>query len=200
MLQGHEIQHHPPSETCDKQRFRTGKAWTFMVTWLYTLSCTGPVGRHTTVLSSAGCVGTVRLTSQASGLSKSLSTDTPPRYDNRQQWKVVLQESSDRWRGLTCLKPKHNKISLKHTHRSQQLPLSDPHRGSPNQPLSAMVLGSTAVPHLPPLIFDDTTYDAHNLWPPAKQKPISECFSVTVLAANKPPAVVCVSKIAAGWD
>ena len=80
-----------------------------MVTWLYTLSCTGPVGRHTTVLSSAGWVGTVRLTSQASGLSKSLSTDTPPRYDNRQQWKVVLQESSDRWRGLTCLKTKLNK-------------------------------------------------------------------------------------------
>ena len=103
MLQGHEIQHHPPSETCDQQRFRTRKAWTFMVTWLYTLGCTGPVGRLATVHPSAGCVGTVRLTSQAGGLSKSLSTDTPPRYYNRQQMIVVLQESSDRWRGLTCL-------------------------------------------------------------------------------------------------
>ena len=109
---GHEIQHHPPSETCDKQRFRTRKAWNFMVTWLFTLSCTGPVGRHTTVHPSAGCVGAVRLTSQASGLLKSLSTDTPPRYDSKQQWKVVLQESSDRWRGLTCLKPTFNKISF----------------------------------------------------------------------------------------
>ena len=103
---GHEIQRHPPCGVCDKQHSRQGKAWIIICSFRNpkgNLSCAGPLGRHATVLSIAGCVGSVRLTSQAGGPLMLRLLDTPPRYDNKQQWKVVLQESSDRWRGLTCL-------------------------------------------------------------------------------------------------
>ena len=55
-----------------------------LVLCLYTLCCSGPVGRLATVSLIACCVRTVRLTSLAGGPFFWIHTDPPPRYDNWQ--------------------------------------------------------------------------------------------------------------------